>query len=203
MSIEQGRLIEYGDLIKLVLSSIKNRCKNIGNLDNIPSMLKSGASETISGNVTTTYTNNGYHKGTDHRVNQDGAFKSTATISGSNPIAVVSESTIEAELNEFLSARGISLPKETVMTQRGILNFFVNVASFVKTKVVLVGNDLTTDTAVVYVSANKDIPNFPTINTNLDSVNQNDLSKKTIKEMVDSLSRITNYHQLYYNSKSG
>ena len=178
MAIDVGQVITYSDLVDLVLTSIKNRCQNIDKLNNIPSTLN-GESKTINGSVTTTYTDNNYHgRGTDKRVALSGAISSVATVEGTNPITVVAFDTVKNELNSFLSNRGIALPKETVMTQRGILNFFVNVASFVKTKVVTVGNDLTSETAVVYVSTNKDIPNFPTINSNLGNVNQTELSDR-------------------------
>ena len=201
MTIKVGDVITYSDLVELVLTSIEKRCQNIGELKNIPKTL-TDESYTINGNVTTSLTNNGL--GAQVYVNhlrlQDGAVSYNVKINKNNyPIKVVQPDTVRNQLNEFLESRGIAQPKETVMTQRGILNFFVNVASFVKTKVVMVGNDLTQDTAVVYVPTNDTIEDFPKFNSNLGDVKPTELSTQNVKDMINALARITNYHQMHYD----
>jgi hypothetical protein len=205
MAINVGEVITYSDLVKLVLDSIQNRCQNIDYLRDIPSTLVN-SSYTINGRVDTTLTNDGL--GAQVYVNniilQDGAVSYKVEVSKTNnPITIdkvpVPLNTVRTQLNEFLESRGIAQPKETIMTQRGILNFFVNVASFVKTKVVMFGNDLTADTAVVYVPDNKDIPDFPRNNSNLGDVEPSKLSKENVSDMIEALARITNYQQIYYD----
>lgn len=201
MAINVGEVITYSDLVDLVLTSIEKRCQNIGYLKNIPSSLIN-ASYKINGNVTTTITDHGLGAQTyvDNRIWQSGAVSYDVKINKDNdPFRVVSLDTIRTQLSDFLSNRGIAQPKETVMTQRGILNFFINVASFVKTKVVTVGNDLTQDTAVVYVSSNNTIEDFPRNNSNLGDIKPTELSKENVADMIGALARITNYQQIYYD----
>ena len=199
MTIKVGEVITYSDLVDLVLTSIKNRCQNVGELKGISSTL-TNTSYTINGNVTTTLTNKGLGARVfyNHIYYQSGAVSYKVSIGGNNPIKVVQLATIRNQLNEFLSNRGIAQPKETIMTQRGILNFFINVASFVKTKVVMVGNDLTQDTAVVYVEGNNTITDFPRNNSNLGDIEPSKLSKENVEDMIEALARITNYHQMHY-----
>lgn len=201
MAINVGEVIKYSDLVELVLTSIRNRCQNIDYLRDIPSTLID-SSYTINGNVDTTLTNEGL--GAQVYVNniilRDGAISSKATINRDTDktlFDVVPLNTVRSQLNDFLRNRGVAQPKETIMTQRGMLNFFVNAASFVKTKVVMVGNDLTADTAIVYVPGNE----VTTTDSNLDNVNktETELSKETVVGMIDALARTTNYKQIYYN----
>ena len=192
MAITTGSVITYQDLVNLVLSTIKSRCQNIGNINSISGYLKSGASASRTSSVTTTGTSDG--KGTGFTPSTV-TTRARASLS-STPVTVVTEQTITDQFNAFMSERGIANKANTVMTLRGILNFLANAAAFIKTKVVVVGNDYNADTAVVYVANNT---SFPSITSDTSNITQDAFLTTNLNEMIAALNNTQGYYQCYYN----
>lgn len=195
MPIQSGSIITYKDLTDLVLSTIKSRCANIGNTNSISSWLKPGASTTKYSSVTTQGTTDGMPAGNPGFKPSTVSTSATFSIS-STPVSSVSEEIITYQFNAFMADRGLANRANTAMTLRGILNFIANAAAFIKTKVIVVGNDYTKDTAVIYAPDNT---NFPSVSTDLSSTSQDQFMLTNLDEMINALNNVQGYYQCYYN----
>lgn len=120
--------LTYRTLYNSTVSKIKSMCLNVDS-NRLPSELTSGFSRVIA---------------------QKGDAKVTFTIQ--NPIYVVSSSTVQSDLQSFLSSRGVWTKLDQKVTPRGLLNFFSNVAVFCRSKIAVASSQLVSTGYPVYYS---------------------------------------------------
>ena len=135
MAVAVGQIIVYQDLVDLVINTILSVCQNVDSWDSsVPSQLRGNYSRTITGTV---YTDVSWDGSGSQPQSQAVTTRATITTSDS-ALQLVSSNTIRSQFNSFMASRGISSKAGTIMTLRGILNFIVNAAAFIKCKVITV-----------------------------------------------------------------
>lgn len=120
--------LTYRQLYDSTLSKIKSMCYNIDS-NNLPSQLKSGYSAVIA---------------------QRGDARVWFNIQ--NPVSTVSSSTVQSDLQSFLTSRGVWTKLDQIVTPRGLLNFFSNVAVFCRSRISVVSSQLVSTGYPVYLS---------------------------------------------------
>ncbi len=190
MSIAQGQTIVYQDLVNAVLNLITTKCQNIGygSANSIPYALKKGAKYSVSGGTATV----------PERGERDPQYINYATnasfTNSNSPLVEVTASTVANEFNSFLITYGVARKANSLMTTKGILHFIACASVFIKTKVVVLTNDYTTDSAVVYVPSNTAFTGV----TSESALTEDELTKTNLKEMVYGLTNNLGYFQCYY-----
>ncbi len=121
--------VTYKDLIDELVIAITNYCENVDKNVSLPDQLKPG-SVALSRYLSRKSTNDMWAKAVV--VDNDTEYN--------NLIRSVSSTTVRNQLNEFFSARNISSKSDEVITFKGLMNFYVNAASFVAARIILVGN---------------------------------------------------------------
>ena len=129
MNIEVGKIIYYNDVIDNAASQIKNICENIDSYKNVPADLKNGELYEVV-----------HHS--DHATNEFKSNKATTDVTLScitqdSRLKIVASSVVNEQLESFFSARGINKNQKTgkVITAKGIINFYNNLAIFIYHKV--------------------------------------------------------------------
>lgn len=115
----------YQQLYDIALNSIKSTCLNISNYDSIPAEFKSGYST----------------KQTTKRA--------VLTITIVNPIGQVAPTTADSEFSAWIAQCGVNLSAE--IDPRGLLNFYVALASFCSAKVRVLGGQQSDTKQMVYI----------------------------------------------------
>lgn len=115
----------YQQLYDIALNSIKSTCLNISNYNAIPAEFKSGYS--------TKQTTN----------------RAVLTITIVNPIGQVASTTADSEFSAWIAQCGINLSAQ--IDPRGLLNFYVALASFCSAKVRVLGGQQSNTKQMVYI----------------------------------------------------
>lgn len=118
MSISSGQLITWADLSSLCLQNIKSSCCNIGNVNNVPTRLRTGQGATLVASTTITAagqnpSNNVLAEGTTTTYNWYAVPKSGL-------ISAVAESTVNSEWNTFLSNAGINARSDNLVSAKEV-----------------------------------------------------------------------------------
>lgn len=136
MTIKTGQKIVYKDLIDDVYNKILSTCCNIGSFKNgIPSSMKNGSTYIISSNTVGSST-----------------YKVSATVND-DVMVVVQKETVKTQLDQFLADRGIKSKENEVITFKGMMNFYNNIASFFAAKLILVETSFGNDGAFLFYNA--------------------------------------------------
>ena len=147
MAIEVGQIIVYDDLVKVVMDTILASAQNIDTWKNVPDQFKAGYKRSINSTLTVTpyndYRHGSYHAPVNYPI-------ITTLTMNDNYCQLVSQSVVREQFEEFLAERGLTFKKGTIMTLRGILNFIVNAAAFIRGRLVLVGMSDTPTVCVMY-----------------------------------------------------
>ena len=129
--------ITYQTLMNAAITKICALCNNVNNFAGIPSAYKSGYS--------TSQTKTG-----------SGSRQMTVTLTtsiSSNAVSEVTSATVTSQLNSFFSDRGISVKASKNITDRGLANFYNNIAAFCYARIWYYSSQMTTTNIIVYNSA--------------------------------------------------
>lgn len=131
MAITYKETVTYQDLIDDVIDKIKNLCINVDKAPSLPNEIKPGY-EWIMSQFTRQSNNDCWAK---------------ATIEGNSLLSdtlnkQVASSTVRSQFNSFLSSVGITNKNDEVITFKGLMNFYVNAASFIAARIIMVGNSM-------------------------------------------------------------
>lgn len=126
-----SNIVTYQNLIDDVVEKIVNLCINVDKDPNLPNVIKPGYSWRLS-QFTRKSTNDCW---------------ANAVIEGNTLLADtlnirVSSDIVRSQFNSFLTSKGITNKNDEVITFKGLMNFYVNAASFVASRIVLVGNSM-------------------------------------------------------------
>lgn len=99
---------------------------------------------------------------------QKGDAKVTFTIQ--NPVLTVTSATIQSQLQSFLTSRGAWVKLDQIVTPRGLLNYFSNIAVFCRSHISVVSSQLITTGYPVYVSTASQ-PSVSSLSLNEEIVN--------------------------------
>lgn len=127
----------YSDLMDYAVNYIKTTCNNIDSLKNIPGDVRNGYSSVIATST---------------------KQRATETVTDSTAFTVVSSTTVRNELTKYLQTYGVYSKAGTVMSAKGILNFFNYVASFLSGHLMLLTNNLTSGKVCLYKTGSVTIP---------------------------------------------
>ena len=130
------RQVTYGEIIDALLDKIYSVCDNLETIQGIDGTLKRGYSWVV----------------------QQGNKQSVKGLVTDGRVTPVSKNTIIQQLTDFLKSRGVYSKRDTVITSRGLLCLFNNVASFLSIKIVQIVNPVTGKHATVYDSTYNDFP---------------------------------------------
>lgn len=119
-------VVTYQDLIDNVIDKISSFCINVGLTQTelnskIPDHIRPGYSWILDNN-------------------QSCWVK--ATVSSNSLCKPVALTTVKDQFNAFLNERGLLAKNNEVITFKGLMNFYVNAASFLSSRIVLVGNSM-------------------------------------------------------------
>lgn len=138
MAITYNETVTYQDLINDVIDKIKNLCINVDKNPSLPKELNPVGTpddddkERIISQFTRKTENDCWAKFTIESKNN--------SLLANTLNKKVTSSTVAAQLNSFLDTKGITSKTNEVITFKGLMNFYVNAASFVASRIVLVGN---------------------------------------------------------------
>ena len=193
MAVAVGQIIVYQDLVNLVINTILSQCQNIDSWkSSVPAQLRGTYSRTITGTTTTQVSWDG--KGAQ---TQPQTVTTRATIRTSDSaLQLVSSNTVRSQFNSFMSSRGIASKAGTIMTLRGILNFIVNAAAFIKCKVITVGSSDTTTVCVFY---NQNDNSYGSVTAESSGVDNDTWYRNTVSDMLNSLNNTSRFHAAQYS----
>lgn len=126
-----SNIVTYQNLIDDVVEKIKNLCINVDKDPNLPDVIKPTHSWILS-QFTRKSENDCWARAT-----VEGNTLLTDTLNKR-----VTEATVRSQFNSFLTSKGITNKNDEVITFKGLMNFYVNAASFVASRIVLVGNSM-------------------------------------------------------------
>ena len=115
------------------LSQIKSQCMNISQYDSISSMMKSGATKTITSKVTS------------------GNYRSTTTLKWtiSNPISRIAEATVDSDFEKLMASYGVTATN-SVPTAGKLFQFYCALAIFCQARVKIAASPLVDTKYVIY-----------------------------------------------------
>lgn len=193
MAIEVGQIIVYDDLVKVVIETILSSAQNIDYWKNVPSQFRSGYSRTVKGTVTVTPYNDNRHGSYHPPV----TYNTSAVLKmNDNYCQLVSQAQVRQQFEEFLAERGLTFKKGTIMTLRGILNFIVNAAAFIKGRLVLVGMS---DTSTVCVMYDVNGTGYPTVTAEHTDMTEDAYYSTEMQDFLNALNNISRLRLLKYN----
>ena len=149
MAITYNETVTYQDLINDVIDKIKNLCINVDKNPSLPKELNPVGTpddddkERIISQFTRKTENDCWAKFTIESKNNSllANTLNKKVLSGANDKDPAPD-TVKGQLNSFLKTKGITSKTDEVITFKGLMNFYVNAASFIASRIVLVGNSL-------------------------------------------------------------
>ena len=194
MAIKPGELITYGDLVDHFANWIQNEANliNVANTDDeynqkVPREWRRGYSRTVD---------------TDRSgakepapINKVGA---TITIVDNSIIDRVTPAKVMEEFDRFMTNRGLSVSqkRDTLITTRGIINFWNNVAAFCSTNIVLVSSNENTTVRRMYKS-NTSWPAVPNVGDS-ELIIASDVTTM-LSNLEEVVNRTSKLHQIIYD----
>lgn len=136
MALNPEDSLTYNDLLILFKSWVKSNCNNVGSYSAaVDASLKSGFSRRYS-----------YQSG--------GTTKyATLSINAWDVVPIVTESTIDSQIDEFFTDRNIVQRKNFYVTTSGIINFWNNAAIFCNKRLYLVASQYAPNPILMYNSS--------------------------------------------------
>ena len=135
MALNPEDSLTYNDLLILFKSWVKSNCNNVGSYSAaVDVSLKSGFSRRYS------YQSNNVTK------------YATLLINSWDVVPVVTESTIDSQIDEFFTSRNIIQRKDFYVTTSGIINFWNNLAIFCNKRLYLVASQYAPNPILMYNS---------------------------------------------------
>ncbi len=172
---ENGNTIEafqitYQDLIDDVYKRILSMCQNIDSFKNVPASLKQSSQYTIASTV---------------------IKKNTLTVQGTNTDSksvVVSRSVVKKDLDNFLASRGLASKSNEVITFKGMMNFYNNIASFFATRIIFMATSFESGTCIFY-NNQRDGVTYPSVTS---ALKDKDFTPDQIKTSLDEMLKAIN-----------
>lgn len=193
MAIAVGNIIVYDDLVNVVIETILASAQNIDTWKNVPAQFKAGYSRSITKTITV-YPYNDNRHGTYHPpVNYTG--RTTLTMNDGY-CQLVSQSVVREQFEQFLAERGLTFKKGTIMTLRGILNFIVNAAAFIRGRLMLVGMS---DTSTVCVMYDRNGMGYPSVTDEYVNVSEDTYYSTEMQDFLTALNNTARLRILKYN----
>jgi len=134
--------LTYQQLMTAAINKISAVCLNVSNFAGIPAAYKSG------------YTHTTTQKGGGTR---QITMTLTATLS-SGAISQVTSSVVSDQLNAFFNERGITAKASKAITDRGLANFYNNLAAFCYARIFVYSSQETTTNVIAYYSGSVTYP---------------------------------------------
>ena len=130
--------ITYKDLITNLVNAISGYCQNINKDAILPDAMNPEKEPRILKQFSRKKTNDCWAKG-----------KPVDKLDGGLSLIMLAKSvtsdTVKTQLNKFFDDRGISNKDDEVITFKGLMNFYVNAASFITSRILLIGNSFYAD----------------------------------------------------------
>ena len=165
--ITTGQVITYADLVNSVVNKIASYCQNVdGYSSEVPAELKPGHSYSLQ------WTN---------------VANATFTLQNSAYLNTVSKATILSQLNSFLASRGLSNKAGTIVTIKGMMNFYANIAVFLGCRIVTISSNQTSKTCLFYYSGSITYPSVLNSGITTPGVSAND-AKSNLDSLMTSIS---------------
>lgn len=193
MAIAVGQVIVYDDLVDVVIETIISSAQNIDSWKNVPAQFKAGYSRTITKTITVTPYNDHRHGSYHPPVNYTG--RTTLTMND-NYCQLVTQAIVREQFAQFLAERGLTWKKGTIMTLRGILNFIVNAASFIRSRLILVGMS---DTSTVCVMYNSGSVSYSAVTDEYESMTEDAYYSQEMQDFLTALNNTSRLRVLKYN----
>ena len=192
MAIETKKVATYKDLVNGTINTIKNLCSNVGSFSSaVPTQWYNGHQYTKTATFKTKVV-----AGTVSSSNTSSTV--TYTLNANSLIKVVPESTVVSQLEDFMKTRGIFVTEDnTVMTSRGIINFMVNAAAFIKARVTVVSSNVHNVSLAFYNTDNSSYVDVTSIN----NVDPQNFSLTYVDQLNKALNNIDRHQTLTYNTK--
>lgn len=194
MPIVKNDVIVYNDLLDKTLDMIKSRCSNIDAFaSNVPLQYKNGSSWTISSATVSHYVQDRRYE--NHTLSTTGKVNDSLLVT-------VSSDTVKTQLQNFLTSRGVATKLNEIVSFKGIMNYYANIASFLSAKLMFVTNSFNSGTFVFYNATNT---TFPDVNKSGDvkDYTQTEINT-TITDIMNAINNVQNIHYantvLTYNS---
>lgn len=193
MAIEVGQVIVYDDLVDVVIETILSSAQNVDSWKNVPDQMKAGYSRTVTGTMTVTPYND--HRHGSYHAPKDYPTSATLTMND-NYCQLVNQATVRQQFDEFLAERGLTWKKGTIMTLRGILNFIVNAAAFIRTRLILVGMSDTDTVCVIY---DQNASNYPSVTDEHVELAEDAYYLQEMQDFLTALNSTSRLRVLKYN----
>lgn len=186
MAISAGNICTYGQLVQDALNRICNIAQNIDSFRNVPEEFQNGYSKTEYHSFTTSVSWDG--KGT--QVNPTSTSASMKWTLNNNFCVVVPRATVEQQFNEFMTQRGIAQKSNTLMSFKGILNFYANLSAFCCGRLFSLTGQRNSAEVIFYDASAQGGDGFPPVSTN-DSNIETTLDDLNVfaSELVENLNR--------------
>lgn len=193
MAIEVGQIIVYDDLVDVVIETILSSAQNIDSWKNVPAQFKAGYKRSVNSTLTVTPYNDHRHGSYHAPVN----YPISATLTmNDNYCQLVSQAKVRADFDAFLAERGLTFKKGTIMTLRGILNFIVNAAAFIRGRLILVGMSDTPTVCVMYDSTGV---GYPSVTDEFASMTEDVYYSTEMQDFLNALNSTSRLRLLKYN----
>lgn len=178
MAIATQQVITYADLVNSVVNKIASYCQNVdGYSSSVPSELKPGYS---------------------YRLQWTNYANATFTVQSSEYLNTVSKSTIISQLNSFLASRGLSNKAGTIVTIKGMMNFYANVAVFLGCRIVTISSNKTTTTCLFYYSGSVTYPSVTNSGVTTVGVTASD-AQSNLDSLITSISASSRIYTTKYS----
>ena len=139
--------ITYQTLMTAAINKVSALCNNVANFGGVPAEYKSGYS-----NVKTQQGSGG----------RPITLTLTTTIA-SGAVSQVTAATVSSQMNAFFNDRGITAKANKNITDRGLANFYNNIAAFCYARVFTYSSQMTSTNIIVYNSGNVTYPSVTNI----------------------------------------
>ena len=193
MAIAVGQIIVYDDLVDVVIETILSSAQNVDYWKNVPAQFRAGYSRSISKTITVYPYNDNRHGSYHPPVNYTG--RTTLTMND-NYCQLVPQSIVREQFEQFLAERGLTFKKGTIMTLRGILNFIVNAASFIRSRLILVGMSDTSAVCVMYSSAST---SYSSVTSEYAEMSEDTYYSQEMQDFLTALNNTSRLRILKYN----
>lgn len=193
MAIEVGQIIVYDDLVDVVIETILSSAQNIDSWKNVPDQFKAGYKRSVNSTLTVTPYND--HRHGSYHAPVDYPISATLTMND-NYCQLVSQAKVRSDFDAFLAERGLTFKKGTIMTLRGILNFIVNAAAFIRTRLILVGMSDTDTVCVIY---DQNASNYPSVTDEHVELAEDAYYLQEMQDFLTALNSTSRLRVLKYN----
>lgn len=178
--VSNNTITKFSDIKEQYLNWLYSICNNIDAYSaSVPAAAKTGSVTTISIPI------NNQPRGANLALRWD------------TVIPVVTKATVQQQLNDFLSSRGISSKSNKQMTLSSMMNLYNNLAAFTAVKVVCAGGLLVNPPIYMYKSTNT---GFNAVSISVDNLHPSDSEiLLTQSEILANAIKATRQHQYIYD----